>query len=400
MTGSFGHQGARQKDDLMKIFKRQISGAFFQMVASAAITAVLLSPQPGDADVIVSTDIYPVRVITVVDGLEYPWGMAFLPDERILITERPGRLRLIDHDGNVSKPLAGMPEVFARGQGGLLDVALDPEFETNNFIYFSYAEPGKDGGGTAVGRGRLEGERIRAFKVIFRQIPKTDTRIHFGSRLVFARDGKLFITLGERGEREKAQDLTVHRGQVIRILPDGSIPQDNPFVKHRGYRPETWSYGHRNPQGAALNPETGRLWTVEHGARGGDEINIPGKGRNYGWPIISYGRHYSGLKIGEGTHKTGMEQPVYYWDPSIAPSGMAFYTGDRFPAWRGNLLVGALKGRMLVRLELDGEKIAGEERMLQNLKERIRDVRQGPDGFIYLLTDSRNGRLLRLEQAN
>jgi len=293
-----------------------------------------------------------------------------------------------------------MPEVFARGQGGVLDVALDPDFDTNNYIYLSYAEPGKGGSGTAVGRGRFGEEGIKDFEVIFRQVPKTNTRVHFGSRMVFSRDGKLFITLGERGEREKAQDLTVHRGQVIRILPDGSIPEDNPFIKHPGYRAETWSYGHRNPQGAALHPVTGRLWTVEHGARGGDEINIPEKGRNYGWPVISYGRHYSGLKIGEGTQKAGMEQPIYFWDPSIAPSGMAFYTGDRLPVWKGNLLVGALKGRMLVRLLLDGEKIVGEERMLQDLKERIRDVRQGPDGYIYLLTDSKNGRLLRLEQAN
>jgi glucose/arabinose dehydrogenase len=365
-----------------------------------AIAAVLFLPLPGKADVIVPTDIYSLRITTVADGLEYPWGLAFLPDGKMLVTERPGRLRLVDREGNVSKAFAGVPEVFSRGQGGLLDVALDPNFENNDVVYLSYAEPGKGGGGTAVGRGRLEGDRIRDFKVIFRQAPKTGTRVHFGSRLVFSREGELFITLGERGEREKAQDLTVHRGQVVRILPDGSIPQDNPFIESPGYRAETWSYGHRNPQGAALHPGTGKLWTVEHGARGGDEINIPEKGRNYGWPIISYGRHYSGLKIGEGTFKAGMEQPIYYWDPSIAPSGMTFYTGDRLPAWKGDLLVGALKGQMLVRLVLDGEKIVEEERMLQDLKERIRDVRQGPDGFIYLLTDSSSGRILKLEPVN
>ena len=357
-------------------------------------------PQAIGAAVVMTTDLYKVRIITLADGLEYPWGLAFLPDGRMLVTERPGRLRLVGRNGKTSKPVAGVPEVIARGQGGLLDVALDPDFNNNRLIYLSYAEPGKGGGGTAVGRGRLEGEQLTHFSVIFRQVPKTDTRVHFGSRLVFTRDSELFVTLGERGEAERAQDLTVHRGQVIRILPDGSIPRDNPFVKLSDYRPEIWSHGHRNPQGAALHPETGRLWTVEHGARGGDEINIPMKGRNYGWPVISYGRHYSGLKIGEGTQKAGMEQPVYYWDPSIAPSGLTFYTGDRFPAWKGDLLVGALKGQMLVRLELGGEKIVNEERMLKDLKERIRDVRQGPDGFIYLLTDSSNGSILRLEPGN
>ncbi len=336
-------------------------------------------------------------MVTVARELENPWGLAFLPDGRMLVTERPGRLRYVDDSGSVSKPLAGVPEVYARGQGGLLDVALDTDFENNRLVYLSYAQPGKGGGGTAVGRGRLVEDRLENFTVIFRQVPKANTRVHFGSRLVFSRDGKLFITIGERGERDRAQDFSIHRGQVIRVMPDGTVPGDNPFVGRKGYRPETWSHGHRNPQGAALHPDTGRLWTVEHGARGGDEINIPLKGRNYGWPVISFGRHYSGLKIGEGTHKKGMEQPVYYWDPSIAPSGMAFYTADRFRAWQGNLLIGALRGTMLVRLELDGERIVKEERMLKEMSERIRDVRQGPDGLVYLLTDSGNGRILRLE---
>ncbi len=344
-----------------------------------------------------STENTGIRVVTVSDGLVHPWGLAFLPDGRMLVTERPGRLRLVTKDGKLSEPLSGVPDVFPRGQGGLLDVALDPDFEKNSLVYLSYSEPGKGGAGTAVGRGRLDGDRLSSFKVIFRQAPKTGTKVHFGSRLVFARDGKLFITLGERGERNRAQDFSIHRGQVIRINPDGTIPKDNPFVGKLGFRPETWSHGHRNPQSAALHPETAKLWTVEHGPRGGDEINIPRAGRNYGWPVISYGVHYSGMKIGVGTHKEGMEQPVYYWDPSIAPSGMAFYTGDRYPEWKGNLLVGALRGSMLVRLVLDREKVVREERMLMEMSTRIRDVRQGPDGFIYLLTDEQGGRILRLE---
>lgn len=373
--------------------------AFYFFLGAVILVQGVISGK-ADADVTQSTDLYQVRVITVARGLENPWGLGFLPDGRMLVTERPGRLRIVDKTGTVSKPLAGVPEVFARGQGGLLDVALDPDFQENGYVYLSFVEPGKGGGGTAAGRGRLMEDRLEDFKVIFRQVPKADTRVHFGSRMVFSRDKKLFITIGERGQRERAQDFSIHRGQVVRVMPDGTVPGDNPFAGRQGYRPETWSHGHRNQQGAALHPVTGRLWTVDHGARGGDEINIPLKGRNYGWPVISYGRHYSGLKIGEGTRKEGLEQPVYYWDPSIAPSGMAFYTAERFSAWKGNLLVGALKGRMLVRLELKGEKVVGEERMLQGLKERIRDVRQGPDGLVYLLTDSRDGRLLRLEPVN
>ncbi len=379
---------------------RNISGAFFFVALVIVALNVWSFSKAGGVDDVYPTDLYRVRVVTVARGLENPWGLAFLPDARMLVTERPGRLRYIDRIGNISKPLGGVPEVYARGQGGLLDVALDPHFADNKLVYLSYAEPGKEGGGTAVGRGRLKENRLEDFRVIFRQVPKANTRVHFGSRLVFSRDGTLFITIGERGQRERAQDFSIHRGQVIRVMPDGTVPEDNPFVGRLGYRPETWSHGHRNPQSAALHPETGRLWTVEHGARGGDEINIPLKGRNYGWPVISFGRHYSGLKIGEGTHKEGMEQPIYYWDPSIAPSGMAFYTADRFRAWKGNLLVGALKGQMLVRLELMGEEVVREERMLQGLEERIRDVRQGPDGFVYLLTDSEDGRVLRLEPIN
>jgi len=340
---------------------------------------------------------YILRVATIAENLAQPWSLAWLPDGRMLVTEKVGRLRIVAPDGTVSPPVAGLPEIGYGGQGGLLDVLVDPRFTENRTIYFSFSEPGDGGRGTAVARAVLDDGGLHDLKVIFRQVPKTGGGKHFGSRLVMARDGTLFITVGERGQRDRAQDPSVNRGQVIRIHTDGRIPDDNPFVGRDGYRPEIWSYGHRNPQGAALHPETGRLWIHEHGARGGDEINIPLAGRNYGWPVIAYGRHYTGGKIGEGFHKPGMEQPIHYWDPSIAPSGMAFYTGDKFPKWKGNLLVGALKFRLVARLELDGELVRDEERMLQGLGERIRDVRQGPDGYVYLLTDSRNGRILRIE---
>lgn len=380
------------------------------MLRPVVSVLILLSPmlalgsshpgKPDPAGDVYGTDLLQARVVTVARGLSYPWGLAFLPDGRMLVTERPGRLRIVEKEGNVSAPIEGTPEVYARGQGGLLDVALGPDFQRTGLVYLSYSEPGEGGAGTAVGRGRLAEDRLEDFTVIFRQIPKTGGGRHFGSRLVFAKDGTLFVTVGERGERDRVQDFSIHRGQVVRINPDGSIPGDNPFADRSGYRPETWSHGHRNPQGAALHPDTGELWTVEHGAKGGDEINVPKAGRNYGWPVISYGVHYSGRKIGVGTSKEGMEQPLYYWDPSIAPSGMTFYTGDRISPWKGNLLVGALAGRMLVRLELENGKIVKEERMLRELGERIRDVRLGPDGYLYLLTDSPQGRLLRLEPVN
>lgn len=340
---------------------------------------------------------YPLRVVTVAEGLDQPWSLAWLPDGRMLVTEKVGRLRVVTPDGRISGPLQGMPKVAYGGQGGLLDVVLDPDFESNRMIYFSFSEPGPGGRGTAVARAVLDGNRLSGLAVIFRQMPKSGGGRHFGSRLVFARDGTLLVTVGERGQRDRAQDTSINRGQVLRIHPDGRVPKDNPFIGKSGFRPEIWSYGHRNPQGAALHPESGKLWIHEHGAAGGDEVNIPRAGRNYGWPVIAYGRHYSGGKIGEGTHKPGMEQPAYYWDPSIAPSGMAFYTGDKFPKWRGNLLVGALKFQLVARLTLDGEKVVGEERILEQLGERIRDVRQGPDGYVYLLTDSSDGRILRLE---
>lgn len=343
------------------------------------------------------SDHYTLKVVTVTDALEYPWSLAWLPDGRMLVTEKPGRLRIVAKDGTLSAPIKALPKIAYGRQGGLLDVIVDPDFATNSTIYFSYSEPGKGGKGTAVARAKLVGDTLSDLKVIFRQFPKTGSSHHFGSRLVIARDGTLFITVGERGERKRAQDPSVNRGQVVRINKDGSVPADNPFIGRKGYRPEVWSYGHRNPQGAALHPGTGALWTVEHGARGGDELNIPKAGGNYGWPVIAYGRHYTGLKIGEGTQKSGMEQPVHYWDPSIAPSGLAFYTGDKFPKWKGSLLVGALSFQLVARLELDGEKVVGEERLLKDLGERIRYVRQGPDGYVYLLTDADPGRILRLE---
>jgi glucose/arabinose dehydrogenase len=319
----------------------------------------------------------------------------------MLVTERPGRLRLVDRDGRVSEPLGGVPPVAARGQGGLLDVALDPRFAENRVVYLSYSEPGTSGtAGTAVARGRLGEGRLEDVRVIYQQQPKVQSPNHFGSRLVFARDGTLFVTQGDRfTQREGAQDLSVGFGKIVRISPDGSVPADNPFVGRADARPEIWSYGHRNVQSAALDPTTGQLWTVEHGARGGDELNHPEAGKNYGWPVITYGVDYSGATIGEGTAKPGMEQPVYYWDPVIAPSGMTFYTGDAYPGWKGSLFIGSLRPGLLVRLIVEAGRVTREERYLGDLGERIRDVRQGPDGLLYLLTDSSNGRILRLPTA-
>ncbi len=347
-----------------------------------------------------ATEHSPVRVVTVAEGLEHPWGLVFLPDDRMLVTERPGRLRIVDKDGRLGAPLTGLPEIFAKGQGGLLDVVLDPHFGENRWVYFSFAEPGDGGAGTAVGRGNLGDGRLEDVEVIFRQRPKVSGSNHFGSRLVFARDGTLFVTLGERYQKERAQRLTETLGKIVRINPDGSTPADNPFFGRSDALPEIYSLGHRNVQGATLHPETGRLWTAEHGAQGGDEINRPEAGNNYGWPIITYGRDYSGAPIGEGTAKPGLEQPFYYWDPSIAPSGMTFYTGDRFPQWRGNLFIGSLKFGVLVRLELGPTQVTHEERLFADMGERIRDVRQGPDGDLYLLTDSPEGRILRVEPAS
>jgi aldose sugar dehydrogenase len=338
----------------------------------------------------------PARVTDVARGLVHPWGLAFLPDGRMLVTERPGRLRVVEPDGRLSEPLAGVPEVAAGGQGGLLDVALSPGFSTDRLVYLSYSEPGAGGAGTAVARGRLGQRGLEGTQVIWRQHPKVTGTFHWGSRLVFRPDGTLFVTLGDRlTHREAAQDLSVTLGKVVRINADGSVPADNPFVARDGARTEIWSYGHRNVQAAALDGE-GRLWTVEHGARGGDELNQPQAGRNYGWPVITYGVDYSGARIGVGTARAGMEQPFYYWDPVIAPSGAVFYRGDKFPDWRGDLLVGSLQPGCLVRLRLADGSVRLEERYTLDAGRRIRDVRQGPDGLVYLLVDAAEGRLVRL----
>jgi glucose/arabinose dehydrogenase len=339
-------------------------------------------------------------VETVAGGLENPWGLAFLPDGRMLVTERPGRLRLVAADGRLSAPITGVPNVAGRGQGGLLDVVLDPGFAQNRTIYLSFSEPRAGGNGTSVARARLNerGTALEGMKVIFQQMPTINSSMHFGSRLVFDRTGALFVTVGDRySHRDQAQNPANHIGKVMRIRPEGGAPADNPKIA--GWQPEIWSIGHRNVQGAALHPETGQLWTAEHGARGGDEVNTPKAGRNYGWPVITFGIDYSGAKIGEGTTKAGMEQPLFYWDPSIAPSGAAFYTGPVWPAWRNSLFVGALAGQMLVRLSTQGESVTGQEQLLEGLGQRIRDVRQGPDGFLYLLSDAADGKVLRVRPA-
>jgi glucose/arabinose dehydrogenase len=339
----------------------------------------------------------PGRLVDVVRGLEHPWGLAFLPDGRMLVTERPGRLRLVSRNGELSEALAGVPEVRAGGQGGLLDVALSRSFAQDRLVYLSFSEPGQGGAGTAVARGRLGERGLEDTRVIWRQRPKVGASIHWGSRLVFRGDGTLFVTLGDRNSRDRVQDPATTIGKIVRITDNGAVPRDNPFLGRDGVRPEIWSYGHRNIQAAALDAR-GELWTVEHGARGGDELNNPQPGRNYGWPIITYGVDYSGAKIGEGTARAGMEQPVYYWDPVIAPSGATFYTGDAFPDWRGDLLVGSLTPGGLVRLRLADGRVADETRYPID-GERVRDVRQGPDGLIYLLTDQSRGRIIRLEPA-
>lgn len=341
----------------------------------------------------------PLRVTTLVKNLDHPWGMTFLPDGRLLITERAGRLRLYSK-GKLSGPISGTPEVYNQGQGGLLDVEIDPDFAKNSWVYLSYAEAGpNDMAGTAVMRGKLVGNKLSNSEILFRQMPKLNTGNHFGSRLVFDKSGYLFVTLGENNNRITAQYLDHHQGKVIRINSDGSIPKDNPFVSNDNARPEIWSYGHRNPQGAALNPWTGKLWMHEHGPKGGDEINIPQAGKNYGWPKITYGINYNGADIPEAVSNKapGMEQPIHYWVPSIAPSGMAFYDIDKKSVWYGQLFVGALAGQQLVRMEIKDDRIVKEERLLKELGVRIRDVQAGPDGGLYLLTDAASGKLLKID---
>ncbi|HWM80430.1 MAG TPA: PQQ-dependent sugar dehydrogenase [Pseudolabrys sp.] len=360
--------------------------------------AALALAAPAEAQTF-RTETGRVAVATLAKDLAHPWALAFLPDGRMLVTERPGRMRLVTPEGGLSAPLAGVPKPHASGQAGLLDVALDKDFAANRTLYFCYSSD--SGGNASVARARLDaaGTRLDNVKVIFTQRGPGGSNNH-GCRVAQAPDGHLFVTLGDHfGPRDAAQNLGVDNGKIVRIATDGTIPKDNPFVGRAGAEPAIWSYGHRNPQGLAFNPWTGDLWENEHGPRGGDEVNIIGKGKNYGWPVIGYGIDYNGAKIHEATAKPGMEQPIKYWVPSIAPSGMAFYTGNLFPQWKGSLFIGALAGRMLVRLSLDGNRVTGEERLLKELGERIRDVRQGPDGALYLLTDSDAGRLLRVTPA-
>lgn len=379
---------------------RQISRfrlQFLSLIFSLVIALVMTLPTRAPAQVI-TTETEQIRIVEITRGLEHPWGMAFLPDGRILVTERPGRLRLVENGQLLPQPVSGLPAIVAQGQSGLLDVALHPDFADNQMVYIAYTAARDRGISTDVARGRLVGLNLTDVEVIFRGNRGTTTGRHFGARLVFDRQGYLYVGLGDHGQMDRAQNPADHAGSVIRIHDDGRIPADNPYQQHSDWQPEIFSIGNRNIQGAALHPQTGEFWTHEHGPQGGDEINIIRSGRNYGWPVITYGANYgTGTRIGIGTHKDGMEQPLYHWTPSIAPSGMAFYTGNAFPNWRDNLFVGALRGQMLVRLTLDGEEVLSEERLLRNQVGRIRDVRQGPDGNMYLLTDARNGALLRLE---
>ncbi len=339
------------------------------------------------------------RLVKILDGLEHPWSLAFLPEGSMLVTERPGRLRLIVQGRLDPEPVAGVPQVYASGQGGLLDVVTHPRFDENRLVYLSYASPGKGGGATAVARGRLVGNRLEDVEELYVALPRTRGSRHFGSRLVFS-DGYLFITAGERGDPDRAQALDDPAGSVIRLHEDGRIPQNNPFAARSNARPEIYTHGNRNPQGMAKDPMSGQLYLVEHGPRGGDELNLVEPGANFGWPVITYGLSYSGFRIGEGTHKVGMTQPLHYWVPSISPSGLMVYGGEAFPNWRESLFVGALSGRLLARLEIERDRVVAEERLLEDWGRRVRDVRQGPDGLIYLLTDARNGMLLRLEPAD
>ena len=369
-----------------------------RLIAAAILVPAAIVVWAGETGR-VSSEKHPFNVVRLVDGLQNPWSIAWLPDGRMLVTERPGRLRIVAADFRLDpRPVEGLPPIVVGGQGGLFEVAVHPNYKENRWIYISYSGPGEGGHGTELLRAKLEGHRLVDIQVLFRLQPKSGTGHHFGGRIVFDGKGHVFLTLGDRGEQDRAQRLDDHAGSVIRLNEGGSVPKDNPFLNRSDARPELFSKGNRNIQGAALHPKTGELWVHEHGPQGGDEINIIRAGRNYGWPVITYGANYiTGTKIGEGTRKQGMEQPLYQWTPSIAPSGMAFYDGDKFPNWRGNLLVGALRDEMLVRLELDGERVVKEERMMSGIIGRIREVRVGPDGYVYLLTDERRGVLVRLE---
>lgn len=362
----------------------------------AVLICVLVIPAIA-ADKIHQSKDHRFRVVTLAEGLEHPWSLAFLPNGDMLVTERPGRLRIVRAGKLLDAPVRGVPDVAAVGQGGLLDVVPHPDFKTNRLIYLSYAAQGPGGFMTRLGRGRFEDDRIQGFEVLFQGEPNTRAGQHFAGRVAFDEGGYVYMSIGDRGNRPRAQRLDDLAGSVIRLHDDGSIPRDNPFRLRVDVRPEIYSYGHRNPQGMARHPKTGRIWAQEHGPQGGDEVNLIKPGANYGWPVITHGKGYDNSKVGIGSAKAGMEQPLWYWVPSIAPSGMAFYDGDAFPAWKGSLFVGALKDRLLSRLTLDGDRVVSEERLIKRMLGRIRDVRAGPDGLIYLLSDHGNGRLARLE---
>lgn len=368
-------------------------------IIAVAVLAALLTPSLSLAQTFKSSA-GDISVETIAQGLVHPWALAFLPDGRMVVTERPGRIRIVTRDGKLSPALANVPKVFAVSQGGMLDIVLDRNFARNKTIYFSYAEPFDGGGRTALARATLDAEtpKLDDVKVIYRQEGPPSRGGHFGGRIVQAADRNLFVTNGEHfTDRDKAQTLDNDLGKIVRVTPDGDAPKDNPFVGKSGARPEIWSYGHRNPQGLAINPADGKLWEQEHGAMGGDEINIIAPGKNYGWPLVSYGVNYDGSAVGTGKQQmAGVEDPLWHWTPSIAPSGLMFYTGDLFTNWKGSLFNGALKFQLLSRLEIKDGRIVKEERLLQGLNERIRDVRQGPDGALYLLTDNSAGRILRL----
>ena len=374
-----------------------------RILTAAVLLALTGTAGAGTDDVIERTEKHAVRVNVLARGLDHPWSLAFLPGGRMLVTERRGRLYYVGADGTLDPaPIAGLPEHVAEaGQGGLHDVAPHPEFSRNRLVYFAYAGKGDGGYGTELARARLDGHRLTGVEILFRALPKSRGGSHFGGRVVFDGAGHVFLTLGDRGDRPRAQDLADHAGSIIRLTEDGGVPADNPYVSTAGARPEIFTLGNRNVQGAAMNPWTGELWTHEHGPQGGDEVNVIRAGANYGWPVVTYGRNYGfGTKIGEGTHKEGMVPPLHQWTPSIAPSGMAFYDGDKFPEWRGSLLAGALKFRLLARLEFEGERFVREERMLEDVIGRIRDVRVGPDGYVYLLNDASDGVIARLEPAD
>ncbi len=375
------------------------------MRSIATLLILTMIPTIAAAQETITTEQARISVSTIAEGLDHPWGIAVLSDGAMLVTERSGSLRHIASGGKVGEPISGVPEVDARGQGGLLDITLHPKFTENRAVYLSYSEKGKGGNSTAVARGRLseDNSKLESVQVIFSQKPKVNSTKHFGSRVVFDRDGKLYVGLGERSDEEfrgQAQDLNSHLGKIVRLNDDGSVPHDNPFVDRGDALPEIWSYGHRNIQAAAIHPDTGRLWEIEHGPRGGDEVNIPQPGKNYGWPMVSHGVNYDGTPVGTGAKDApGMEDPIYTWTPVIAPSGMLFYGGRAFPEWKGDLLVGGLRDKSLVRLELEGDNIVGEERMLKELGYRIRDLAESPEGEILVITDEDNGRILKLAPA-